>query len=103
MGEINWIELLIAVILSAMGGVVRKLSELENDPNMKITLRQYVFSSIISCFVGIIMYLILKHYNWSMLLIMAAASVSGFIGSPIMYSVSAIFMKRLHKEAGVSE
>ena len=98
MREIDWIELLIAVALSAMGGVVRKLSEIEHDPKKQITLRQYVFSSIISCFVGIVMYAIFKHYNWSMFLMMAAIAVSGFIGSPIMHSLSAFFMHRLKKE-----
>jgi uncharacterized membrane protein YeiH len=100
MNDINWIELLIAVALSAMGGVVRKLSELEHDPQKVINLRQYVFSSIISCFVGIVMYAILKNYDWSMLLIIAAVGVSGFIGNPIMHTLSSVFMKRLNKEMG---
>jgi uncharacterized membrane protein YeiH len=103
MREIDWIELLIAVALSAMGGVVRKLSELEHDPKKQITLRQYIFSSIISCFVGVVMYAICKHYDWPMLLIMAAVGVSGFIGSPIMQALSSLFMKRLHKEMGVKD
>ena len=103
MREIDWIELLIAVALSAMGGVVRKLSEIENDPKKRITLRQYVFSSVISCFVGMVMYAILKNYDWPMLLIMAAVGVAGFIGSPVMQALSAIFMKRLQKDIAGKE
>jgi len=97
MREIDWIELLIAVALSAMGGIVRKLSEIEHDPKKQITLRQYVFSSVISCFVGIVMYAIFKHYNWSMFLMMAAVAVAGFIGSPVMHTLSSFFMNRLKK------
>ena len=100
MRDINWIELLIAVALSAMGGVVRKLSELEHDPAKQITLRQYVFSSIISCFVGIVMYAIFKHYDWPMFLMMAAVAVSGFVGSPVMHVLSSLLMNRLKKETG---
>ena len=98
MHDINWIELLIAMALSAMGGVVRKLSELEHDPEMQITLRQYVFSSIISCFVGIVMYAIFKNYDWSMFLMMAAVAVSGFVGSPVMHVFSELLMRRLKKD-----
>ena len=100
MRDINWIELLIAVALSAMGGVVRKLSELEHDPKKQITLRQYVFSSIISCFVGIVMYALFMHFDWPMFLMMAAVAVSGFIGSPIMHLLAGVLMNRIKKEAG---
>ena len=98
MHGIDWIELLIAMILSTVGGVVRKFSELEQNPKLRISLRQYIISSVISCFVGIIMYAILKNYEWSMLLIMAVVSIAGFIGSPIMTTLSSVLMKRLNKE-----
>lgn len=100
MQEIELIELLIAMILSAIGGVVRKLSELEHSPEKQITLRQYIFTSIISCFVGIVIYSILKHYDWPMLLIMAVVSIAGFTGSPVMHLLSLVFVNRLRKEAG---
>lgn len=103
MQDIDLIELLIAMILSAIGGVVRKLSELEHSPDKEVTLRQYIFASIISCFVGIVIYSILKHYDWPMLLIMAIVSIAGFTGSPVMHLLSLLFMNRLKKEAGDSK
>ena len=98
MQSIEWIELVIAMMLSAVGGVVRKLTELERNPDQQITLRQYMLSSAISCFVGIVMYGLLKHFDMSMLLIIAMVSIAGFIGSPVIHVLSSAFISRWKEE-----
>ena len=100
MQGIYWIELVIAMMLSTVGGVVRKFTELERNPDQEITLRQYIFSSVISCFVGIIMYAFMKHFDMSMLLIIAIVSIAGFVGSPVMHVLSSAFTNRLKEKTG---
>jgi len=98
---IEWIELLIAMLLSTIGGVIRKFTELERNPGQQITLRQYMLSSAISCFIGIVMYALLRHFDIAMLLIIAAVSIAGFIGSPVIHVLSSAFMNRLKDKTGV--
>ena len=100
MQGIEWLELLIAMMLSTVGGVVRKFTELERNPDQQITGRQYMLSSAISCFVGIIVFGLLKHFEMSMLLIIALVSIAGFIGSPVIHVLSSAFMSRLKEETG---
>ena len=104
MHGIEWVELLVAMMLSTVGGVVRKFTELERNPEQQITLRQYMLSSAISCFIGIIMFGLLRHFDIAMLLIIAIVSVAGFIGSPVMNVLSSALMNRLkEKTGGVAE
>ena len=100
MQGIEWLELLIAMMLSTVGGVVRKFTELERNPDQQITLRQYMLSSSISCFVGIVMYALLRHFEMPILLIIAAVSIAGFIGSPVIHVLSSAFMTRLKEKTG---
>ena len=100
MQNIEWTELLIAMMLSTVGGVVRKFTELERNPDIAITLREYMLSSAISCFIGIIMYALLSHFDMSVLLIIAVVSIAGFIGSPVIHVLSSAFMNRLKEKTG---
>ena len=100
MQTFDWIELLIAMMLSAIGGIVRKFTELERNPDQQITLRQYMLSSAISCFIGIVMYALMTHFGMSMLLIIAVVSIAGFIGSPVIHVLSSGFMNRLKDKVG---
>ena len=100
MQGIEWIELFIAMMLSTAGGVVRKFTELERNPDQQITLRQYMLSSAISCFVGIVVFALLRHFEMSMLLIIAIVAIAGFIGSPVIHVLSSAFMSRLKKKTG---
>ena len=100
MQGVDLIELLIAMMLSTVGGVVRRLTELEKNPSQQITFKQYIVSSIISCFVGIIMYALLGHFDVSMLMTIAAVSISGFIGSPVLKLLSMALLSKLKDKGG---
>ena len=94
--NMNFLELLISVFLASFGGVVNRLAAQEKNPRKKIKTGAYVSSSIISLFVGIVVYSICKHYNVTQNLIMALTAVSGFIGTPIIYMIFNFATKSLH-------
>ena len=92
----NFLELLISIFLASFGGVVNRLAAQEKNPRKKIKAGAYISSSIISLFVGIVVYSICKHYNMTQNLVMAFTAVSGFIGTPVIYMVFNFATKSLH-------
>jgi len=98
MNEIDWFELLICILFASFGGVVKKLVDVEKTKNKKkISVGQYISSSLISLFVGMIMYFIAKNYNMPIFLIMSLTSVTGFLGTPAIYIATDWLLKKFKK------
>lgn len=100
MQDINWLEFLIACMISLIGGIVRKFSEIENDAEQDFTLREYILTGAISGFTGVIVFALLSHYNVSALLALASVGISGFVGSPLLRLMSSVFMKKASNVGG---
>ncbi len=64
----NYIEVLINLILASFGGLVKRMAELEKNPERKPSLSYYMVGSVISMFVGIVVYLLCKNFGVSQLL-----------------------------------
>ena len=98
MNKINWTELLLCIVLASLGGIVRKLVYLEKHPCQVPDAGSYIVSSIISMFVGIIVYFLCKHYGFPIFFVIGVTGLAGFIGTPVLYTFSNVFMKKIHSK-----
>ncbi|MDR1674257.1 MAG: phage holin family protein [Oscillospiraceae bacterium] len=95
--KINYIELLINIILASFGGIVKRITELEKHPEKKASFSYYIAGSIISVFVGIVVYNICKSFNISQFLTAGLTALSGYMGTPVLDFMSDIVKKRIEK------
>ena len=100
--QINLLEVLINIALATLGGLVRRLSELERKPKIKVTFCDYFIHSFISMFVGIVIYFLCKNFNISLFLTASITALSGYMGTSVLELLSDIAKKRIQKEAGVA-
>jgi uncharacterized membrane protein len=100
--QINFIEVLINITLASFGGLVRRMSELEKkDPGKKGSLSYYIVGSLVSMFVGVVVYILCKNFGASQFLTAGLTALSGYIGSPVLDLLSDIAKKKISKEADV--
>jgi uncharacterized membrane protein YeiH len=93
-----FLELVINVILSGTGGIIRKLIEQENNPKLRVPTSRYIVSAIISLFVGLIVFLMCKNFNVSMYLTAGMTALSGYMGSPILD----LLLRKVAQETGIN-
>jgi uncharacterized membrane protein YeiH len=93
-----FLELVINVILSGTGGIIRKLIEQENNPNLRVPTSRYIISAIISLFVGLIVFLMCKNFHVSMYLTAGLTALSGYMGSPILD----LLLRKVAQETGIN-
>ena len=100
MSEIDWFELLICILFASFGGVVKKLVDMEKSggKSKKAGIGQYISSSVISLFAGMVIYFIAKHYALPIYLTMSLTSVTGFAGAPALYLVVEQAVKKFTKK-----
>lgn len=97
--QINYLEIMINVVLASFGGLVKRLSEVEKKPGQKVSLSYYIIGSIISMFVGVVVYFICKNFNLSQFLTAGLTALSGYIGSPALDLISDLIKKKLQTDA----
>jgi hypothetical protein len=95
--QINYIELLINAILASFGGLVRRMSEIDRSPDKKASVSYYMFGSLISMFVGIVVFLLCKNFDVSELLTAGLTALAGYMGSPVLDMLSDLAKKKLIK------
>ena len=105
MSEIDWFELLICILFASFGGVVKKLVDMEKSggKSKKAGIGQYISSSVISLFAGMVIYFIAKHYTLPIYLTMSLTSVTGFAGAPALYLVVDQAVKKFVKKMAVDK
>lgn len=94
----NYLEILINITLASFGGLVKRLTELEKNPTMKITLESYMARAFISMFVGIIVYFICKNFDVSQFLTAGLTALGGYMGTPLLDLFSEIAKKRVKEK-----
>lgn len=99
--QVDYIELLIDVALATLGGLVKRLSEIDKESGMKITVSEYFTHSFISMFVGTVIYLLCKNFSISQFLTASITALSGYMGIPVIELLSDIAKKKIQKETGV--
>ncbi|MDR0949769.1 MAG: phage holin family protein [Lachnospiraceae bacterium] len=92
-------ELLINVLLSGTGGIIRKLIEQENNENHHIKTSRYIISAIVSLFVGLIVFFLCKSFEVSSYLTAGLTALSGYMGSPLLD----LLVRRITKDAGLKD
>jgi hypothetical protein len=97
--QINYIELLINAILASFGGLVRRMSEIDRNPDKKASVSYYMFGSFISMFVGLVVFLLCKNFNVTELLTAGLTALAGYIGSPVLDMLSDMAKKKIIKRA----
>lgn len=95
MKEINWLELLVCILLASFGGIVKRLSDMERDPEKEYTAGHYISAAIMSTFVGIVVYLICRYFKIPESLTAGLTAMAGFLGTPVIYFLSEISVKRI--------
>ncbi|MDR1693213.1 MAG: phage holin family protein [Oscillospiraceae bacterium] len=98
--QINYIEVLINIALASFGGLVRRMSELEKKPEKKASFSYYIIGSLISMFVGIVVYLLCKNFEASQLLTAGLTALSGYMGVPVLDLLSDLAKKRIAVKSG---
>lgn len=98
--QINYFEVFINVILASFGGLVRRMAELEKNPERKASFSYYIVGSCISTFVGIVVYILCKNFKVSQLLTAGLTALSGYMGAPVLDLLSDIAKKRISKLGG---
>lgn len=99
--QINYVEIMINVVLASFGGLVKRLAELEKKPHKKVSFSYYLIGSVISMFVGIVVYFLCKHFNISQFLTAGLTALSGYIGAPVLDLLSDIAKRRLERAANI--
>ncbi|MDR1704964.1 MAG: phage holin family protein [Clostridiales bacterium] len=97
---INFIEVLINIVLASFGGLVRRILDHEQNPKKKASFSYYIIGSLISMFVGIIVYILCKNFGVSQMLTAGLTALGGYIGSPLLDQMSEIAKKQLEEKAG---
>ncbi|MDR1663947.1 MAG: phage holin family protein [Clostridiales bacterium] len=97
--RINYIEVLINIVLASFGGLVKRVTELEKNPRKKASVSYYMAGSLISTFVGIVVYILCKNFGVSQLLTAGLTALAGYMGSPVLDLLSDIAKKKIKKGA----
>lgn len=97
--RVNYIEILINVILASFGGLVKKLSDIENKPERKMSLSNYIIGALGSMFVGIVVYFLCKSFNTSQFLTACLTALSGYVGTPVLDLLSDAVKKYFKKQS----
>jgi hypothetical protein len=97
--QINYLEVLINVILASFGGLVRRLADVEKQTDKKPSVSYYMVGSIISTFVGIVVYLMCKNFGVSQFLTAGLTALAGYMGAPALDLLSDIVKKRIAQKA----
>jgi hypothetical protein len=97
--QINYIEVLINILLASFGGLVRRMADIEKNPDKKAGASYYVFGSAISMFVGIVVYILCQNFGVSQLLTAGATALGGYMGTPVLDMLSDIAKNRIGKSA----
>ena len=105
MNEIDWFELLICILFASFGGVVKKLVDMEKTggKKKKISAGQYISSSVISLFSGMVIYFLAKHYSLPIYMTMSLTSVTGFVGAPVLYIIFDWSLKKFSKKVTINK
>jgi hypothetical protein len=97
--RIDILEILINISLASFGGFVKRLSEMEKQPNQKATFGYYMVGAFISMFVGIVVYFLCKNFDVSPFLTAGLTALSGYIGVPVLDLLSDMAKKRMEKRS----
>ena len=105
MENFNFLELLLNTVLASFGGLVRRLSEMENVSNdpRKNSLSYYIIGSFISMFVGIVIYFLCKNFEISQYLTAGLTSLGGYMGVPILELLSKIVTSKIQHTTNYSD
>lgn len=104
MEKFNLIELLANTVLASLGGLVRRLSEMEKSNDKKHnTFSYYIVGAIISMFVGIVVYLLCKNFNVSAYLTAGLTSLGGYMGVPVLDLLSNVAVKKVKDSTGLTD
>ncbi len=98
--EINYIEALINIILATFGGLVKRMTELEKTPDKRAPIQYYLAGSLMSAFVGIVVYILCKNFNVPQLLTAGLTALAGYMGVPVLDLLSDIAKKRIANHTG---
>lgn len=96
--QMNYIEILINIILASFGGLVKRLSDLEKGGVSKVSFSYYAIGSIVSMFVGIVVYFLCKNFDVSPFLTAGLTALSGYIGTPVLDLLSEILKKNIKRQ-----
>ena len=96
---INFIEVIINLALASFGGIVKRLSEMEKADGKKLTVVNYIAGSLISMFVGIVVFVLCKNYGVSQFLTAGITALSGYMGVPVLDLLSNIARKKMKLES----
>ena len=97
---INFIEIFINLTLAFLGGLVKKISDLDRNPEVKPAFAYYIVGSLTSMFVGIVVYFLCKNFNISPFLTAGLTSLSGYMGTPVLDLLSNLAQKIIIKKVG---
>ena len=100
MNNLNLFEITMNMLLAALGGIVKRLVELENSKE-DVPAKFFVISALIGVFTGMLVYFALKGLNWNEYVIVACVSLSGFMGNSLLKVLSKIAVLKIEKESGV--
>ena len=95
--QINYIEVLINIILASFGGLVKRIADREKSPDRKVSFSYYVAGSLISTFVGIVVYMLCKNFDVPQFLTAGLTALAGFMGSPVLDLLYDLAKKRIEK------
>ncbi len=90
-------EVLINIVLASFGGLVKRFTVLEKKPDKREPIQFYIVGSLMSSFVGIVVYILCKNFNVPQLLTAGLTALAGYMGVPVLDLLSNIAKKRLEK------
>jgi len=99
--EVNFVDVLINAALASLGGLVKRLSEMEKSAAHNVSPGYYIVGAFMSMFVGIVVYFLCKNFDAPQFLTAGLTSIGGYMGVPLLDLLSEIAKKRVEKEAGV--
>lgn len=100
MNNLNLFEITLNMLLAALGGIVKRLVELENSKE-DVPTKFFIISALIGVFTGMLVYFALKGLNWNEYVIIACVSLSGFMGNSLLKVLSRIAVLKIEKESGI--
>ncbi len=98
--EINYIEALVSIVLATFGGLVKRMTELEKTPDKRAPLQYYLAGSLMSAFVGIVVYFICKYFDVPQLLVFGLTALAGYMGVPVLDMLSNVAKKKIATAVG---
>lgn len=101
MNELNYIELLINMLLASLGGLVKRISDMEKHPNITVKISYYLAGAFISMFAGIVIFLLCKNWMVPQYLTAGLTALAGYMGTPILDLLSKCATKTIKEKAGI--